>query len=41
MTLAENQKTILDDMSDEEAMDKMREKGRMADGLVGETTRSD
>lgn len=41
VTLAENQKTILDDMSDEEAMDKMREKGRMADGLVGETTRSD
>ena len=40
-TLAENQKTVLEKMSDEEAMDKMREEGGAADGMVGETTGSD
>ena len=40
-TLAENQKTVLEKMSDEEAMDKMREEGGGEDGMVGETTRSD
>ncbi|MBO5245179.1 MAG: PD-(D/E)XK nuclease family protein [Selenomonadales bacterium] len=39
-TLAENRKTRLDEMSDEEAMDRMRTEGRESDGMVGKTTRS-